>query len=111
MASSYNRLSSAATINLTAVKPQGGGLKGYSILNTNAAIRYVKYYDSEVPPTVGTTVPVLTIQVPATGMAQLAMQDAMRMQKGIWLATTVNAGDSDNTAVGAGDLLITTLFE
>lgn len=65
MSSSVFRQVSAASVNLAEVKPLQANLTGGVILNTNAAARYVKLYDSTDSPVVGTTVPKLTIQIPA----------------------------------------------
>ena len=99
---------SAASTNLAQVKNYGANLKGALIINTNAATRYVKLYDSTDQPVVGTTVPALTIQAPS-GQTVLAWPDGINISHSLWMATTVNAIDSDTTVVGAGDL-ITQLF-
>jgi hypothetical protein len=100
---------SAATTNLQQIQPYGANLKGALIINTNAAIRYVKLYDTTDAPVVGTTVPALTIQIPLSGQLALTWSDGVNFGHSMWMATTVNAVDSDATAVGAGDL-ITQLF-
>jgi hypothetical protein len=102
---------SAASTNLAEVKNYGGNLTGGLIINTNAAARFVKLYDSTDTPVVGTTVPALTIEIPASSQIDLVMpaQGGVNFSHSMWMATTVNAVDSDATAVGAGDL-ITQLF-
>ena len=106
------RLVSAASTNLSKLKNLGADVKGFAIINTNAAARYVKFYDVADPgPTVGTTAPALTVLVPATGQVLQSWPDGIYFQYGLWLATTVNAVDSDTTAVGAGDLIIQALYE
>lgn len=100
---------SAASTNLAPIKGYAANLKGALIINTNAAARYVKLYDSTDAPTVGTTVPAITIQIPASSQLALTWPDGVNFGHSMWMATTVNAVDSDSTAVGAGDL-ITQLF-
>ncbi len=102
---------SQATTNLAEVKAYGANLKGALIINTNAAIRYVKLYDSTDSPTVGTTVPALTIEVPASGQLFLAWPDGVNFGHSMWMATTDNVADSDSTAVGAGDLITQLFYE
>lgn len=104
MSSNVFRQISAASTNLAQVKGYSGNLAGYSIINTNAAARYVKLYSSVDQPVVGTTVPKMTIQVPASGQITLALSDVVNFGATMWMATTVNIADSDSTAVGAGDL-------
>lgn len=122
MSANIFRQTSLATTNLTRVKTIGANVKGWNIVNTNAAARYVKLYfylpgsvsAGTDGPTVGTTVPDVTILVPGlgatTGSSVVAFDPAGFSKKGdLWMATTANPGDADATAVGAGDL-ITSLF-
>lgn len=109
MSSMNFRQVSAASTNLARVKLMTANLKGALILNTNAAARYVKLYSSTDQPVVGTTTPFLTIQIPASSQLPLTWPDGVNVPQTLWMATTVNAVDSDATAIGAGDL-ITQLF-
>lgn len=111
MASKKYRLNSGATTNLKQVQGYGANLRGIIIVNTNAAARFVKFYDKVDSITVGTTVPDLTVQCPASSMTQLFPTDSVNFQNALWFATTTLAADSDATAVGAGDLLISLLYE
>ena len=112
---------SGASTNLTRVKTFGANVKGWNIINTAATALFVKLYfyipgsvaagtDS---PTVGTTVPDITIEVPAlgttTGSAVQSFPDGLSNKGDLWMATTVNPAPTDATAVGAGNL-ITSLF-
>lgn len=105
------RLVSAASTNLAIVKTQVANLKGALIINTNAAARYVKLYASTDTPVVGTTVPWMTILVPASSQLPLAWPDGVNFPQTMWMATTVNVADSDATAVGAGDLYVQLFVE
>lgn len=109
MSSMKFRQVSLATTNLAQVKGGIANLKGALIINTNAAARFVKLYDSTDAPVVGTAVPALTIEIPASGQLALTWSDGVNFGHTMWMATTVNVADSDTTAVGAGDL-ITQLF-
>lgn len=122
MSANIFRQVSAASTNLTRIKQFGANLIGGIIINTNAAIRYVKLYwflpggpqypnsNSGDTPTVGTTPVSLTLEIPASGQLVLdQVAQGVSMKGDLWMATTVNAVDSDATAVGAGDL-ITQLF-
>lgn len=110
MASRPFRLVSAATTNLTHVGVYPGKLNGYSIVNTSGARKFVKFYDA-IAPVVGTTTPVLTIAVPATSEVDFDLSNGVFFGNALWFATTANVGDSDTTAVGAGDLYINLFVE
>lgn len=101
---------SAASTNLAQIKLMAANLTGGIIINTNAAIRYVKLYDSTDAPVVGTTIPKMTILIPASGQLLLP-QMCLNFGHSAWMATTVNEADSDATAVGAGDLVTQLFFE
>lgn len=109
MSATKFRQVSVASTNLARVKVLGANLTGALIINTNAAARYVKLYDSTDTPVVGTTVPALTIEVPASSQLALSWPDGVSFGHTMWMATTDNVADSDATEVGAGDL-ITQLF-
>lgn len=101
------RLISAATTNATSVSTTATNLYGYEIYNSNAAVRYVKFYNKATAPTVGTDTPVLVVGVPANQRAFLVSAAALQhFALGLNFATTTGIADSDNTAVGANDLAI-----
>ncbi len=99
-------LVSAASTNATTVKASAGQVYNYNILNTNAAIRYVHFYNKASNPTVGTDVPVKTFLVPATGQIAGSFPVGSVFATGIALSTTVSSADTASDAVGAGDLII-----
>ena len=112
MSSKKFKLTSAASVNLTPIQHLGANLKGLIVVNTNAAARCVKFYDKDDPAvTVGTDVPVLTVQCAASSMTTILPMDGISFTKGLVMAMTVNPVDSDATAVGAGDLIATVLYE
>lgn len=95
---------SAASTNATSVKGSAGMVYGISISNTNAAARYFKLYDKSSSPTVGTDTPKSTIQIPANATVIRVYPVGMVFSSGIAYAATGAMGDSDTTAIGAGDL-------
>ena len=104
------RLNSAASINATLIKNGSGILKSYDIANTNAAVRYVKFYNTASTPAPATDAALLltVIRVPALDSKSFAYGTyGLGFSAGIGLATTTGAADTDVGAVGAGDLLIT----
>ncbi len=102
-------LVSAATNNATNIKNAGGKVYGYDIYNTNAAVRYVKLYNKATAPAPATDNALLirTIGIPPSGKAVLHIAAGLAgFTNGIGLATTTGSSDTDNTSVGAGDLII-----
>lgn len=101
---------SAATTNGTVIKASAGTLWSVAVSNINAAVRYLKLYNSTTV-TVGTTTPVLTIAIPAGGMAQLSLgSNGMRFGTGICLGITTGAADADTGAVAANEIKVATTF-
>ena len=99
-------LVSASGNNATNTKASAGLLYGFSISNTNAAARYVHFYNKATAPVVGTDVPVATVQVPGNGVVIRAFPVGATYGTGIGFGTSTGAGDTDSGAIGAGDLVI-----
>lgn len=104
------RLISAATTNATVAKAGPGRLYGWSASNINAAARYLKVYDTASAPTVGTTVPVLTIAIPAAGNASHDLGDGIVFRSGISFAITTGIADADTGAVSAAEHAVHLFF-
>jgi hypothetical protein len=107
---SINHLISAATTNATNVKASAGQVYGWTIFNTNAAIRYVKLHNTAGAPTAGTGV-VYTIGVPATGGNNITLPTGLAFSTGIAFTTVTGVADADTVAVGASDLAIDIHFK
>lgn len=108
MASKKLRINSVASNNLQMVQQNGATIKGLVAVNTNAAARSIKFYDQTDAPTVGTSVPVLTVYLPATATTAPAFPyDGFYCKSTLWVAIVTGVADSDNTSVGAGDVLVT----
>jgi hypothetical protein len=103
--------------NTTPQAPDGSGttaisLTGYSLTNTAASARSVKFYDLATAPTVGTTVPKRTVTLAASGgHIAVSFVRGIIFKQGLWISVTQNAGDSDNTAPAANDVLVTVDFQ
>lgn len=102
---SISHLVSAATTNATNVKASAGQLYGWSIINTNATIRYVKLHNTSGTPTAGSGV-VYTIGVPGSGGTNMDFATGIAFGTGIAFTTVTDAADAGTTAVGASDLII-----
>ncbi len=121
MASAPFKLTAANSTNLTRVKDGAAAvLKSFDGVNTSAGAVYVKFYwyvpTAAAPtPTVGTTVPDLTIQLPALGTttANENRDWASGLTKAgiLYIAITNLPADSDATAVAAGSAIVTIGYE
>lgn len=101
---------SAATTNGTVIKASAGTLWSVAVSNINAAVRYLKLYNSTTV-TVGTTTPVLTIAIPAGGVVQVdGGSNGIRFGTGICLGITTGSGDTDTGAVAANEIKVVTTF-
>ncbi len=113
------------TNNLRKLADPGAVLKGGSFINTTANEFFIKLFwyreTAAAPtPTVGTTVPQMTIMVTPFVEAVLGLSGSVIASwpdgviyndGGLWVAVTAVAADSDNTAVAAGQGILTFLLE
>lgn len=113
MASRTVRLATGSTTNLTLLSVSPAlNLTGLLATNTAAYAIFVKFYwfdkstGAAVAPTVGTTLPDLTINVPTASSFNIRF-DGITKRGDLWVAVTKLAADTDTTATVAGDGLIT----
>lgn len=102
-------LVSAATNNATSVKASAGTVYDVQCFNTNASPRYLKFYDKASTPSPATDTPVKVVMMPgnASGAgATAAFPVGVNFTLGIAIAIVAGIGDTDNTAVGANDCVI-----
>lgn len=100
-------LSSAATTNATSVKASAGNLYSVTASNVGAAAAFLKLFNLAAAPTVGTSVPFLTIPLPASGVVNIPFgAQGMRMATGIAFSITNLVADSDATAIAAAQVKI-----
>lgn len=110
-APSQHRVASAASTNATSVKGSAGVVYSIVVTNTNAAIRYVKFFNSASAPTPGSGTPVLVVGVGPTQTTQLDFSNVpMTFGTGIGYDIVTGAADTDATAVAANDILMTVLY-
>ena len=118
MSCSVFHLTSAATTNLTQLGVGHTQLYGYSIVNTAATALFVKFYWGAPGtfsgggdlPTVGTDIPALTVGIPTVSTLTLSYNEPIAGEGNLFMATTVNAADTDATAVAAGNLIMSILI-
>lgn len=120
MSSAVLKFTAAGSTNLQPVGPDGGAvLTGFEIFNTAASARFVKIYwgapgsfsGGADSPVVGTDVPAITIEIDTVKPARQAYFSGIRGRGRMFVATTVNAADSDSAAVTAGDLIVSIFYE
>ena len=103
--------SSAATTNPVLVKGSAGTLFNITASNIGAAAAYLKLYNKATAPTVGTDVPVLTLQIPAGGFVSPQFGTlGHRFATGIGIGITGGAADNDTTAIAAAQVKVLTSY-
>jgi len=107
------RLISAASTNATSLKASAGTLYWLYVVNLNAAVRYLKFYNKASSPTVGTDTPVFTFPIPAstTGAGfTISIPPGADFGTGIAYALTTGIADSDTAAVAANEIIINGVY-
>lgn len=97
-------VNSAATTNAASIKATGANVYGLSVMNTSASTKYVRLFNLTTAPTVGTSVPIMVVAVPATSSKEIEFVPALRFSTGLSVAITGGAAATDATAVAAGDV-------
>lgn len=103
------RLLSAASTNATSLKGSAGTLYSLYVTNSNAALRYIKFYNKATSPTVGTDVPVATFAIPASSTGagfSISFPFGFDFATGIAYALTTGVADADTGAVAANEILV-----
>jgi hypothetical protein len=101
-------LNSAASVNATSSKASAGTVWNIFAFNFNAANRYLKLYNKNSAPVVGTDIPVMVIPLLPGQLAQVGVgPNGIRFSAGIAFALTVNPADNDTSAVAAGEIRLT----
>jgi hypothetical protein len=90
----------AAGTNATSVATAANDVFSIWAYNGNAAVRYLKIYNLNVAPTVGTSVPVLVIALPPSQLTQVRWAKGLYLNTGLSYALTTGAATSDTNAVG-----------
>lgn len=120
MTALVRRIVVANTTNLTKLKDGPATLKGVACVNTTVAAVFLKVYwfipsASAASPTVGTTVPDITIEIPALGTATgnvlQSWPDGLAKAGELYVAVTNLVADSDATAVAANSAIVSVFYE
>jgi hypothetical protein len=106
-----SNINSAASTNAAFIKNSAGTVYNVFASNTNAAVRFVKFYNKASAPTVGTDVPVITIAIQPNATVHADMGTlGHRFATGIAIAITTGAADSDTGAVAANEIKVLTSY-
>ena len=100
-------LISAATTNATSVKATAGTVYSIQASNTGAAVAFLKLFNLAVAPTVGTSVAVKSLIIPAGGGIVLSSNDiGIAFTTGISFSTTALLATADTTAVALSQVAV-----
>lgn len=104
-------VNSTATTNGQNMKASAGTLWSMACSNAGAAAAFVKIYNITTAPTVGTTVPALTIAIPAGSTTVVSGgANGIRLTSGLAIAITNLVADTDTTAVAAAQVKVVASF-
>jgi len=105
--STHHTAISAASTNATNVKSSAPSIGSIIVSNTSSSIKYFKIFNLSVAPTMGTSSPVLNYAImPNSTMAIDCGFAGIRLSSGLSYAITSGQALLDNTAVGAGDVIV-----
>jgi hypothetical protein len=106
-------LSSAASNNATNLKGTAGNLYGYAIHNTSVGAIFTKFYNKATAPDPAADAALITwiVRIPAGEQVIGKFTVPIWFDTGLGFATVTGAGDTDNTAVGAGDLILNIIYK
>lgn len=100
------KILSAASTNSTLVLTGARAVYGYSLANTSASWRYVRFYNKATAPTVGTDSPIFVAALPPGGGSNIP-KDGLNIpfSLGLGYSITGGAADLDTTVVAANDVV------
>lgn len=94
------------------IKATAGQLYGYYFSNSNAAARFLKFYNATAANvTVGTTTPVLTLYLPPTSAGHVAFTHGVAFDTAITAAATTGVADNDTGAPGANEVILNAFYK
>jgi hypothetical protein len=111
--STFSYVATAST-NLASVRPLPTVLKAWSMVNTSAATRWVRFYNNATAPVPATDAALIEwrMPLPAGQRSEVSFSSG-----GIWFPSnlsfdiTAAAPDNDGTATAAGDVTLNLIFE
>lgn len=103
------KLVSANSANATNVKDERARLYMAHGLNKNATAAYLKFYNKATAPDQNDT-PVLVVMLPQNAPQTFAVDLGVLFDTGLGFRIVTGSGDSDNTSVGAGDVVVSLAY-
>lgn len=100
---------SAASNNATSLKASAGQVYSIQVFNTNASPRYLKFYDKASSPSPGSDTVVKSILIPGNTSGAgvvISWPSGVVFGTGIAYALVTGAGNTDNTGVGASEIIL-----
>jgi hypothetical protein len=100
---------SIASTNENVVKASAGNLYSIVAIGLTSTVRYLKLYNLATTPNISVDIPVMTIPIPANTQGAgvvIPFPFSVNFLNGITFTITANASDSDDTAIGAGDVIV-----
>ena len=97
-------VNSLATANPALIQAGPTRLQGIYLNNASAAAKWVRFYNKATAPTVGTDIPVMVVNIPASSSVQVDSGEGMAFPLGLGISITGAAPANDATAVAAGDV-------
>ena len=88
-----------------AVRVAAGRVWSVEAYNGGGAVVWLRVYDAGATPVVGTTVPLLTLALPAGAWVRREFEGGVQLGSGLGVGVTTGVGDADTTAPGAGTVL------
>ncbi len=98
------RYLSANSTNATNVWNLPSKLYGFDFYNTNAAARWLKFYNKASAPTVGSDTPVMTVGLKPGDHSRLMIDYGVYFSLGLSFCFTTGVADSDTGAVAANEI-------
>ena len=106
LSSVFRLPAAAATTNPTSVKTSAAKLGLIMGYNAAAAVRYLKIFNKNAAPTVGTDTPVLNLPMPPSALFRFDLSDiGLHLTSGLAFAITTGNADRDTGAVTANDIV------
>jgi hypothetical protein len=94
------------------VKTSAGTVYGYFFSNTNASVRYLKWFNAAAASvTVGSTTPVMTMMLPASSSGHVSFPYGLKFDTAICVAATTGVADADTGAPSANDVLLNVFYK
>jgi hypothetical protein len=93
------------------VKASAGTVYGWYIYNAATTPRYLKFYNLTTgDTTVGTSIPVLTIPLPAKSAANCSFPQGIAFDTAITVAATTGIADADTGAPGTNEVVMNLFY-